>query len=50
MKRLAFPPMPSIEAVAQGGVITFDCEPDPVTITLGETAKASRPRAFRASS
>jgi hypothetical protein len=28
-----------IEAVAQGGVITFDCGSDPVTITLGETAK-----------
>ncbi len=25
-------------AVAQGGVITFDCGPDPVTITLGQTA------------
>ena len=26
-------------AVAQGGVITFDCGPDPVTITLDQTAK-----------
>lgn len=26
-------------AVAQGGVITFDCGPDPVTITLEQTAK-----------
>jgi hypothetical protein len=28
-----------VEAVAAGGVITFDCGPDPVTITLTETAK-----------
>lgn len=28
-----------IEAVAQGGVITFDCGPDPVTITLDRPAK-----------
>ncbi len=28
-----------IEAVATGGVITFDCGPDPLTITLEETAK-----------
>ncbi len=28
-----------VEAVAGGGVITFDCGPDPVTITLEETAK-----------
>ena len=28
-----------VEAVAQGGVITFDCGPDPVTITLDETAR-----------
>ncbi|WP_438031222.1 CBM96 family carbohydrate-binding protein [Sorangium sp. So ce233] len=28
-----------IEAVAKGGVITFDCGPDPVTITLDRTAK-----------
>jgi hypothetical protein len=28
-----------VEAVARGGVITFDCGPDPVTITLDETAK-----------
>jgi hypothetical protein len=27
-----------VEAVAAGGVITFDCGPDPVTITLTETA------------
>jgi hypothetical protein len=27
-----------VAAVAQGGVITFDCGPDPVTITLSETA------------
>ncbi|MFZ5569290.1 MAG: hypothetical protein ACOZF0_02715 [Thermodesulfobacteriota bacterium] len=26
-------------AVARGGVITFNCGPDPVTITLGQTAK-----------
>ena len=28
-----------VQAVADGGVITFDCGPDPVTITLTETAK-----------
>jgi len=28
-----------VAAVAKGGVITFDCGPDPVTITLTETAK-----------
>jgi len=28
-----------VAAVAQGGVITFDCGADPVTITLNETAK-----------
>jgi hypothetical protein len=28
-----------VSAVALGGVITFDCGPDPVTITLDETAK-----------
>jgi len=28
-----------IDAVAQGGVITFDCGPDPVTITLDRPAK-----------
>lgn len=28
-----------VEAVAQGGIITFDCGPDPVVITLEETAK-----------
>lgn len=28
-----------VDAVAQGGVITFDCGPDPVTITLDQTAK-----------
>src|SRR5207237_1417673 len=28
-----------VNAVAQGGVITFDCGPEPVTITLTETAK-----------
>jgi len=28
-----------VAAVAAGGVITFDCGPDPVTITLAETAK-----------
>jgi len=29
-----------VEAVADGGVITFDCGPDPVTITLDETARS----------
>jgi hypothetical protein len=28
-----------VAAVAKGGVITFDCGPDPVVITLDETAK-----------
>ncbi len=28
-----------VDAVAQGGVITFDCGPNPVTITLDQTAK-----------
>jgi hypothetical protein len=28
-----------VAAVAQGGVITFDCGPDPVTITMQTTAK-----------
>jgi len=28
-----------VEAVARGGVITFDCGPDPVVITLDQTAK-----------
>jgi hypothetical protein len=28
-----------IEAVAKGGVITFDCGPDPITITLDKPAK-----------
>jgi len=28
-----------VSAVAEGGVITFDCGPDPVTIVLTETAK-----------
>jgi hypothetical protein len=28
-----------VAAVAQGGVITFDCGPDPATIVLGSTAK-----------
>ena len=28
-----------VEAVAAGGIITFDCGPDPVTVTLEATAK-----------
>jgi hypothetical protein len=28
-----------VDAVAKGGVITFDCGPDPVTIVMEETAK-----------
>jgi hypothetical protein len=28
-----------VNAVAEGGIITFNCGPDPVTITLEETAK-----------
>ena len=29
----------TVSAIANGGVITFDCGPDPITITLEETAK-----------
>ncbi len=28
-----------VDAIAQGGIITFDCGPDPLTITLEQTAK-----------
>jgi hypothetical protein len=28
-----------VDAVAQGGIITFDCGPDPITIVMEETAK-----------
>ncbi|MCA9520334.1 MAG: hypothetical protein KC609_05155 [Myxococcales bacterium] len=28
-----------VETIAKGGIITFDCGPDPVTITLDRTAK-----------
>ena len=28
-----------VDAVAQGGVVTFDCGPNPVTITLDQTSK-----------
>ena len=28
-----------VEAIAQGGVVTFDCGPEPVTIVMQETAK-----------
>jgi len=28
-----------VSAVAQGGIITFDCGPDPITIVMDETAK-----------
>jgi hypothetical protein len=34
-----------VAAVAKGGVITFDCGPDPVTITLEQTAKVFNDRA-----
>ncbi|MET0411746.1 MAG: hypothetical protein ABW217_10650 [Polyangiaceae bacterium] len=33
-----------IDAVAQGGVITFDCGPEPVTITLDRPAKVRNDR------
>jgi hypothetical protein len=33
-----------VNAVAQGGVITFDCGPDPITIGLRETAKVFNDR------
>lgn len=28
-----------VDAIASGGIITFNCGPDPITITLNETAK-----------
>jgi len=28
-----------VEAIAQGGIVTFDCGPDPITIAMEETAK-----------
>ena len=33
-----------VAAVAKGGVITFNCGPDPVTIVLGSTAKVFNDR------
>jgi len=36
-----------VAAVAKGGVITFDCGPDPVTITLARTAKVRNDAAPR---
>lgn len=33
-----------VAAVAQGGVVTFDCGPDPVTITMTATAKVFNDR------
>lgn len=33
-----------VQAVADGGVITFDCGPDPVTIVMKETAKVFNDR------
>lgn len=33
-----------VDAVAEGGIITFDCGPDPVTITLDRTAKIRNDR------
>jgi hypothetical protein len=33
-----------VAAVALGGVITFDCGPDPVTIVLSETARVFNDR------
>jgi hypothetical protein len=36
-----------VQAVARGGVITFDCGPDPVTIELTETAKVFNDRGPR---
>jgi hypothetical protein len=36
-----------VAAVAKGGVITFDCGPAPVTITLTETAKVFNDKAQR---
>ena len=33
-----------VDAVAAGGIITFDCGPDPITITLTETAKVFNDR------
>ena len=28
-----------VDAIAQGGIIAFNCDPDPITIVLKETAK-----------
>jgi hypothetical protein len=36
-----------VDAVARGGVVTFDCGPDPVTITLRRTAKVFNDRGPR---
>lgn len=33
-----------VEAFAEGGIITFSCGPDPITITLDETAKLRNDR------
>src|SRR5262249_23187242 len=33
-----------VKAVAKGGVLTFDCGPDPITIVLTETAKVFNDR------
>lgn len=33
-----------VAAVAQGGIITFDCGPDPITIVMDETAKVRNDR------
>jgi hypothetical protein len=37
-------PKAFVDAVAQGGIITFDCGPDPVTITLSEPARVFNDR------
>ena len=38
-RRRAAPSAAVVQAVAAGGIITFDCGPDPVTITMTATAK-----------
>ena len=43
-RRRAAPPQAVVGAVAKGGVITFDCGPSPVTITMTATAKVFNDR------
>ena len=49
-RRRAAPAAAVVAAVAKGGIITFDCGPDPVTIPLTATAKIFNDKARRSSS